>query len=236
MEPATCFDLEAAIQTWRAHLSEEIAGQADALAELEEHLRTSVDALRQVGLSDEESFLISSRRLGSTRELGGEFQRMDPAPIWRRRIFWIALGGLTFQLWEAVARPIQTWFAMKRHEWGPNADFAWLAGCVLVWLAPIAVGILAAKSNLPRLFNRVGPLFATRRRAAWFLCCTGGIVTAVGHVFNFLVIQSLTGQQGFTVWPSFWMFPLIWLCSGLPLALFVAWLMPRKSIHPYSIN
>lgn len=226
MEPATRFDLEAAIQTWRANLSEELAGQADALAELEEHLRTSVTALREAGLSDEEAFIVASRRLGPTQELGGEFQRADPAPIWRRRIFWIALGGLTFQLWTAAANPIRTWFAMRRHEWGSNADFAWLAGCVLVGLVPIAVGIFATKSNLPRLFNYLGPIFATRRRAAWFLCCTGGIVTAAGHIFSLLVIQSRTGQQEFTMWPSFWVSSLVWLGSGLPLGLFAAWLMP----------
>jgi hypothetical protein len=113
MEPATRFDLEAAIQTWRAHLSEELAGQADALAELEEHLRTSVAALREAGLSGEESLLIAQRRLGSAPKLGAEFRQSNPASVWRRRVFWMALGCIGVHLWGSFVSPIRTWLSMQ---------------------------------------------------------------------------------------------------------------------------
>ena len=222
MEPATRFDLEAAIQTWRAHLSEELAGQADALAELEEHLRTSVAALRQTGLSDEESLLVAQQRLGSAPKLGAEFRRSNPASVWRRRVLWMALGCIGVHLWSSFVSPIRTWLSMQMTQGSETWRIVAPVAYMVIALVPLLVAIPLAKGTLAAPLQRLLPLFANRRRAAWTL----SIFVAAG--FGFGQIGSLMAMHayGSDRWRLVGSAALMSLAWGIPLGLFVAWLMP----------
>lgn len=78
------FELESQIRKWRGHLrSAGSLGERD-LEELESHLRDSIDDLTSRGVSAEEAFLISIRRMGDTEALGDEFAKISTESVWRQ--------------------------------------------------------------------------------------------------------------------------------------------------------
>ena len=70
MENRTPFDLNEAIRRWQENLGDSPAFGADNLEELASHLRASVQSLKADGLSEEEAFLIATRRIGRARLAG----------------------------------------------------------------------------------------------------------------------------------------------------------------------
>ncbi len=76
--------IERRIDEWRGRLS--LAGHlsAERLAELETHLRDSMDELKNRGLDEEEAFIVAIRRVGNLDELAGEFARAGSDGEWRR--------------------------------------------------------------------------------------------------------------------------------------------------------
>ena len=69
------FDLESQIRKWRNHVQSTGSLGAHDLDELESHLRASIDELTGRGVSTEEAFIVSIRRMGDAEELNQE--RMD---------------------------------------------------------------------------------------------------------------------------------------------------------------
>lgn len=225
MEPATRFDLEAAIQTWRAHLSEELAGQADALAELEEHLRTSVAALRQTGLSDEESLLIAQRRLGSAPKLGAEFRQSNPATVWRCRALWIAIGGIGIHLWSLISTPLRHWVALGIVDASAAQRAVFTIASLAMSVAPLMLAILLAKGKLSPLLLRIRPLFITRGRAVTSLTLLIALTTGVGMIANLYAMPGNAGLQ----WAHLGMGVAAVCTWSLPLGLLIGWLLPPSS-------
>lgn len=76
MEDETQFDLNEAIRNWHEHLNESSRLSAEELEELELHLRDSVKALQNRGLSQEEAWIIAERRLGRREALKKEFAKV----------------------------------------------------------------------------------------------------------------------------------------------------------------
>jgi hypothetical protein len=113
MEPATCPNLETLVANWRTQAAQEESLGAEQLAELESHLLDAVDHLRELGLNDEEAFLVASRRLGQPQALAQEYRAADPALRWRKCLTWMLAGvilqmaigvlsqllGTVFQVW-----------------------------------------------------------------------------------------------------------------------------------------
>ena len=78
------FELESQIRKWRGHLrSSGSLGEQD-LEELESHLRDSIDDLTSRGVTTEEAFLVSVRRMGDTEALGDEFAKVTTESLWRQ--------------------------------------------------------------------------------------------------------------------------------------------------------
>ena len=101
MENQTCFDLNTAIENWRQELAGQSNLTSDVRRELETHLRDTIAGFQQCGLNDEESFWLARRRVGQPQQLGEEFEKVDPAQVWRERVFWMALAVLLSSLWAA---------------------------------------------------------------------------------------------------------------------------------------
>lgn len=92
------FDLEENIRSWRRALLEraEIASQhAD---ELEDHLREEIEGLHAAALSEEEVFLIATRRLGRVEVLADEFAKATATPRWRMQLQWMLCGYVLVSL------------------------------------------------------------------------------------------------------------------------------------------
>lgn len=79
------FNVEKAVADWRARLQANKSLGAAEIAELESHLRDSIDALESAGLALDEAFLTATIRLGETDTLVAEFNKnkvqTDPLPV-----------------------------------------------------------------------------------------------------------------------------------------------------------
>ena len=90
------YDLNQAVRQWRQTMSQGGAQSVENLQELESHLRDEITSLQKSGLSEEESFLVAARRLGSPGALAVESSKTDPFGLWRYRIYWMAGGVLLY--------------------------------------------------------------------------------------------------------------------------------------------
>ena len=81
MENPTEFDLNTALRCWLETLAQSPHFRKENVAEMEAHLRDSVEQLQSKGLSLEESFFLATRRVGSPEKLEGEFAKMNRNPM-----------------------------------------------------------------------------------------------------------------------------------------------------------
>jgi hypothetical protein len=146
----TPFDLNRAIEQWRAGLNESPAFRRENVDELEAHLRDSIANLRQRGLAEDEAFLIATRRAGSGAALGAEYGKINAREVWLNRVMWMLVGTLTFGLIESLIYPITelTVMLIFRPVWSTGDSYflpLWVglcAGCLYfltlsgaLWLA-----------------------------------------------------------------------------------------------------
>jgi hypothetical protein len=106
MADAVEFDLNTALHDWREGLKQSPHFRAENLEELETHLRDAVATLRGRGLSEEESFWLAARRLGTTGQLSAEFGKLNPGLVWRSRALWGLFGILAYLAVANLARAI----------------------------------------------------------------------------------------------------------------------------------
>jgi hypothetical protein len=76
--------LEGQIAEWRSYLLRRQALREVDVAELEDHLRGQVERLMDVGLAEEEAFLVAVKRLGAVDALSQEFAREHSDRLWRQ--------------------------------------------------------------------------------------------------------------------------------------------------------
>lgn len=182
MENQTEFDLNHAIQNWRQHLSQSPSYRAENLEELESHLRDSVATLAGKALSDEEAFLIATRRVGATRTLEPEFAKVNGKEVWMNRLLWMLVGVQAWGLINAVSSAFsrtgsQLLMAIFLR---PGSDFAgteqaflgsptWLTRPALFFLADIA-GLAAVVAGCWWLIQRSeSRLSQILRRPGWLV-------------------------------------------------------------------
>jgi len=92
------FNLNQTIKHWRKALDAEPNLRSSDLDELEDHLREEITALMTDSLSEEEAFIIASRRLGKPEDLSGEFAIADPERRRSFRLSWMITGALALAL------------------------------------------------------------------------------------------------------------------------------------------
>lgn len=231
------FDLETAVQQWRQHLAGEPSVSEDSLVELEEHLRTAIDDLRSKELSAQEAHQIAAQRLGEPKAIGTEFQQINPAQVWGRRVLWMAIGCLVTQFWSSISgSAAQLAFAvLGPNSWvanpGQSQSFALnliMIGTHLVfWILLMGGAVLLAKGKGSPQVERASRLLSDRVRFVLVATLLGGILQLTSlwtsrygmpnrHSYGF---ESLENQ-------------LLMFASGaiykIPLALLIAWLMPRR--------
>ena len=77
------FDLEMQIHSWSDHLRSHGNLKEADIRELESHLREEIDDLISAGLSPDESFLISVKRLGNLDAISHEFAKVNTDNLWK---------------------------------------------------------------------------------------------------------------------------------------------------------
>jgi hypothetical protein len=77
------FDLEMQIHSWSDHLRSHGNFTEADIFELESHLREEIDDLISAGLTPDESFLISVKRLGNLDAISHEFAKVNTENLWK---------------------------------------------------------------------------------------------------------------------------------------------------------
>jgi hypothetical protein len=94
-------DLDVQISEWRVSLEQRLGPKS--AAELEDHLRATIDSLAATGLSEPERFSLASHRIGHAEMLSREYAKNDPFGIWRERTAWMLVGMVPLHmLWNAI--------------------------------------------------------------------------------------------------------------------------------------
>lgn len=132
MESKNQFRLTNAIKDWRGQFQSEGTIDGRDLDELECHLRDTLDELIELGLAEEEAFLVAQQRIGSPRSLGSEFGKLNPSRLWNHRICWMLVGYISFYLVGDLASVLSRMGALG----------ASMIGLGPVWMNSICVGLL----------------------------------------------------------------------------------------------
>jgi hypothetical protein len=219
MEDTAGFDLNRAIADWRQQMAQSPAYRAEDLEELQAHVCDAVAALTEQGLSEEEAFLVTIRRLGSHRALEPEFARVNAADVWLHRLLWMVLGIQAWQLMRAASQAFGTvasWFAVQQLPrgqpleesaskflgmWFPAAPAAvFLLGTVLMLATLLAACWFSARRMGRRL-----PTLLRPGRSGWTaagICLGVFTVNALGMVADAWVARHAGAQTFSTVMVS----------------------------------
>lgn len=84
--PENTLSLEEQIDQWRRYLLRRQAIHSLDVAELEDHLRQQVAALVNAGLSSDEAFLVTVKRMGALDALSREFAREHSDRLWKQLV------------------------------------------------------------------------------------------------------------------------------------------------------
>ena len=140
------FDLNRALADWRQDMHAQRTLSGADLDELEDHLREEIAQLTGQGLSEEEAFQVARMRLGSPRDLGGEFAMADPAGRRSFRLRWMVVGALAL-----VA--------------------LWLGSGVVTGLVAALVGMAQSRGVLPEAMPALGLGFGVLKLLVLALGC-----------------------------------------------------------------
>ncbi|WP_416307892.1 permease prefix domain 1-containing protein [Neptunicella sp. SCSIO 80796] len=80
------FDLELQIQQWKHYLTQHSAIVEDDLFELEDHLRGQIDDLKAAKLSEDEAFLVATKRIGNLNAISREYAEVHSGRLWSNLI------------------------------------------------------------------------------------------------------------------------------------------------------
>jgi len=77
------FDLESNIRSWSDLMREKGSCTESDLLELEDHLRDEIEDLTKIGLTQDEAFLISIKRLGNVNAISNEYSKINSEHLWK---------------------------------------------------------------------------------------------------------------------------------------------------------
>ncbi|MEN0049403.1 MAG: permease prefix domain 1-containing protein [Bacteroidota bacterium] len=77
MEHRTKFDLDQNVAQWKARLSKSQKMTSENIEELSDHLYSEIEELQELGLDEEEAFLVARKRIGSIDCIAAEFRKVN---------------------------------------------------------------------------------------------------------------------------------------------------------------
>ncbi|SDQ62708.1 permease prefix domain 1-containing protein [Quadrisphaera sp. DSM 44207] len=144
--------LEAQIGEWRSYVGRARGVRGGDVEELEAHLREQIDALADVGLADDEAFLVAVKRLGAVDALSREFAREHSGRLWKQ----LVLTG--------DAEP-------ERPSSGLTSALVLAVAAAVAVHVPRALGL--GEEELATLYLRNAGLLVLPFLAAWFVLRRG---------------------------------------------------------------
>ena len=196
--------LEKRIAEWRQYMLRRQALSGADVEELEDHLRTQVEALEAAGLDREEAFLVAVKRLGDLDSISREFAREYSERLWKQLVVSPGEGGsspaVSRNALVAVALAVASGIAIKLPElFGMSISEAAAASFYMhnisLFVLPFLAGYFAWKRGL--------------RGAGWTLLTATFI--AAGMIINLLPF----GQKSHTEMLAAIHLPIaLWLAVG----------------------
>ena len=153
--------LEERIGQWRDYLQKRPAVRTADIDELEDHLRSQIEALRQAGLDEDEAFLVAVKRLGDLDAISREFAIEYSERLWKQLVVisdsptsplssqrdtTLAVG---LAVASAVAIKIPALFGL--HLSGPPSDLAFYLPNLSLFVLPFLAVFFGLKRGLHRL-------------------------------------------------------------------------------------
>jgi|GEM_PF-1658635 len=135
------FDLNLAIHQWRRRFTQATPVRGDSIDEMEAHLRDSVAALQRQSLTQEEAFLVASRRMGPSDTITAELAKVHPGDVRRNRAGWMLAGVFVFILITDFASLVSGMTVLLGNLWS-------IDGLRLGWLGVVASGLALTAAAL----------------------------------------------------------------------------------------
>jgi len=139
MENRTDFSIDKSINIWKSQLSKKSNFTGDNINELESHLLDEIQGLSEIGLNEEESFLVASKRIGTIEQLTSEYGKVNRKVYFRSRILPFLKGILVFIAFMTITELVTNTLILV-------ADKMELNDNQLNWLS---IGILISLSLIP---------------------------------------------------------------------------------------
>jgi len=176
------FDLEKSVSRWRATFDADHGISAEALDELEIHLRDSMEQLEEACLTQEEAFLLASRRVGSADALEPEYACVSPQTAWVRPLFWMTLGVIGFSTAMGLTTAMGRLASLGAAAWMPVGSASlWAAVCHGIVILALIAATAGSWIYLVR-GDRLGILGAIASHPVRSLLCAmiGAVVVKAG--------------------------------------------------------
>ena len=150
--------LEERIAEWRAHFQKRPAINVADVAELEDHLRSQVEALSAAGLDADEAFLVAVKRVGNLDSISREFANEYSERLWKQLVVGAGPSSPTShrETVIAVGLAIAAGVALKIPELfgipmnGEKGHEVFYVRNVFLLVLPFLAGFFAFKRGLPR--------------------------------------------------------------------------------------
>jgi hypothetical protein len=226
------FDLNEQINKWRRKLSQSDTLQKSDVDELESHLREEIERLTAVKLSDQEAFYVARHRLGDTDSLAAEFAKVNTSILWRKRLFWMVAGLLSYLVAIHITRfasaclVVLAWFAGVR---GHSLGFVDVAAQMVLFLAVIFVFYQIVRRKYPK-----GELFCKLADKHWgkFVLFAGVLLIIAVMLASRILVPATLTRMSIQEYSEMAIFrsvtELVWLIT-MPLILLAAVIRLRPS-------
>jgi hypothetical protein len=248
MENNTEFDLTKSLGDWRRRATDVPALSEQNLRELEAHLKDSIAKLQNCGLSQEESFQIATRRLGSIETLGAEFGKVNAERVWLDRALWIVAGlqvylfvssitGLAVRIMMPVVQSL--WFKMISREMAYSLQgrpFDAVIDPIVYWLLFAAV-VWRVWKSISQGGLDISRWTKLASRNLWLLggsLTLAGLLLSFGGVITQQFIHKLISTGNSTRHVSFgftWQYYLSVIPHAASVPLALVWILRERRIN-----
>ena len=227
------FNLNDEISKWRSALIQSETLDRSDIDELESHLREEIEHLAALKLSQQEAFWVARHRLGDADSLADEFAKINSSVLWRKRLFWAAVGLFGYIVATYVAKCISAGLIVL-------ACFAGVKGYALGMVDAVSqvaffLAAIFILYEIGRRKDRQGELLCKVAGSAWgkFVLFASVLVIATAVMATRFLVPATVARVSVKEWGEMALFracaEFVWIMS-VPVILLtiVMYLRPPR--------
>jgi hypothetical protein len=223
------FELEKALNQWKAKLYKSNSFCESDILELEGHLIDEFNSLMNTkDLSEEEAFLVSCSRIGSVELLSEEFEKVNLRSIWFRKIFMFFCGYILISFLQKFITLLSILLTVSFSKIQPlskiKLEYSNLAISTFITLLLLGILFTSKFTLISKTYNKISKLFYNNKLIFIFclliitLFSTFSIVFSTPIVLNNLSIEDYGAiSQGSNMFAIIWSILLVLSVSILYL-------------------